>query len=296
MATEYRHWPFTETEQLKFHEWTQRINHVHSGTTDVRNPSLNWTPLRKPLSECVVSLLTTGGVHLRDDTPFDTDSTHGDWTHREIPTATPTPTTAAAAPTPTTAAAAPAATEEPEETSAPEEYAARHAGGPGAIYVGDIAQLVGPAPSESQGDFDGNVTLGDLERHVWVYESNIYQELPDKARLTDPTPLESSGETITIQHACINRALLPCQLLETYFTPNLLERTDGQVNFVVSSFPELGLAGYAEPGFREDPGFGQHLWRLRSWGAASPGDSEPMGYLRIQGAGVQGHSGHHQGH
>ena len=115
--------------------------------------------------------------------------------------------------------------------------------GPGAIYVGDITQLVGPAPSESQGDFDGNVTLESLERHVWVYESDIYQELLEKANLTDPTPLETSGESIKIQHACINRALLPCQLLETYFAPNLLERTDGQVEFIVSSFPELGLAG-----------------------------------------------------
>ena len=86
MTTEYRQWEFTEAEQRKFDEWIERINQVHSGTADVRNESLNWTPVRKPLSECTVSLFTTGGVHLRDDTPFDIDSSHGDWTHREIPT------------------------------------------------------------------------------------------------------------------------------------------------------------------------------------------------------------------
>ena len=122
-------------------------------------------------------------------------------------------------------------------------YAAQHANGPGAIYVGDINQLVGPAPSTSQGDFDGNVTLESLQRHLWIYDSDIYQELLEKANLTNPTPLEVSGESITIQHACINRALLPCQLLETYFTLNLRDRTDGQVEFIASSFPELGLAG-----------------------------------------------------
>ena len=122
-------------------------------------------------------------------------------------------------------------------------FANENAGGPGAIYVGDIAQLVGPAPTVAQGDFDGNVTLEALERHIWIYESDIYVELLEKAKLTDPTPLEVSGESITIQHACINRALLPCQLLESYFKPNIEKRTEGQVEFIVSSFPELGLAG-----------------------------------------------------
>ena len=85
MTTEYRHWAFTGEERRKFAEWIERINFVHSGTADVRNDTVNWTPLGKPLSECVVSLFTTGGVHLRNDTPFDIDSAHGDWTHREIP-------------------------------------------------------------------------------------------------------------------------------------------------------------------------------------------------------------------
>ena len=123
------------------------------------------------------------------------------------------------------------------------DYASQHANQPGAIYVGDINQLVGPAKSVEQGDFDGNVTLESLERHLWIYESAFYAELIEKANLLDPTPMTYDGDTITIQHACINRALLPCVALETFFAPNLLERTNGKVEFITSSFPELGLAG-----------------------------------------------------
>ena len=122
-------------------------------------------------------------------------------------------------------------------------YVARMAGGPGAIYVGDIYQLVGPAPTMDLGGFDGNVPLESLVRHLWLYESLFYGELLEKARLTDPTPMTYDGPAITIQHVCINRALLPCQLIETYLAPNLRERTNGKLELITSSFPELGLAG-----------------------------------------------------
>ena len=41
-----------------------------------------WSPLRKPLSECTVVLVTTGGVHLRSDPPFKVNS---DSSFRVIP-------------------------------------------------------------------------------------------------------------------------------------------------------------------------------------------------------------------
>ena len=41
-----------------------------------------WTPLRKPLSESTVVLVSTGGVHLRSDHPFNLS---GDPTYRVIP-------------------------------------------------------------------------------------------------------------------------------------------------------------------------------------------------------------------
>ncbi len=179
--------------------------------------------------------------------------------------ATPEEETAPAATQPPTATTPPQPTDTPEPTEAmmmeeeEEEdtstmadsdvdpallaYANEYANKPGAIYLGDINQLVGPAKTVEQGDFDGNVTLESLERHLWIYESPFYEELLEKAKLTDPTPMTYDGETITIQHACINRALLPCVALETFFRPNLLERTNGKVEFITSSFPELGLAG-----------------------------------------------------
>lgn len=44
-----------------------------------------WIAPRKPLREAVLALVTTGGVHLRSDTPFDMSDPNGDPTFREIP-------------------------------------------------------------------------------------------------------------------------------------------------------------------------------------------------------------------
>ena len=123
-------------------------------------------------------------------------------------------------------------------------YAADNAGGPGAIYVGDINQLVGPAPDNDTklGDGNGMVLLEDLRYDRWLYESGYYRSLLDRANLTDPTPLASTGENIKIQYVCIHRSLLPCILVEKYWAPNLEARTNGQLTLEVRSFTELGLA------------------------------------------------------
>ena len=49
-----------------------------------------WTPLPKPLSECKVALLSSAGIALKDDQPFDQEGERqnpwwGDPTHRIIP-------------------------------------------------------------------------------------------------------------------------------------------------------------------------------------------------------------------
>ena len=85
--------------------------------------------------------------------------------------------------------------------------------------------------------------MGALERHIWIYESPYYQDLLEKANLYNPTELVTSGTSLEIQYVCINRALLPCQLIDSYFAPNVLARTNGQVDIQISSFPELGIAG-----------------------------------------------------
>jgi D-proline reductase (dithiol) PrdB len=41
---------------------------------------------KKPLSECRLALVTTGGVHLPDQARFDIDDPAGDCSYREIPT------------------------------------------------------------------------------------------------------------------------------------------------------------------------------------------------------------------
>lgn len=93
------------------------------------------------------------------------------------------------------------------------------------------------------GDDDGNVPLYALEQHRWIFESDYYQTLLEKAKLTNPTELVSKGETVFLQHACINRELLWCKHLGAYFVPNVEIRTNGQVRVDVTSFRELGLAG-----------------------------------------------------
>ena len=168
----------------------------------------------------------------------------------EPPTEAPAPT---AAPTATTAPAQPTAASTGGTTmSADEElvdYAAQVAGGPGAIFVGDLSQLEGPAPESSlggiddEGKSDGSVPLESLERHNWIYDSPYYQDLLEKAKLTDPTPLITTGEEFEYQYACTNRALLPCKLIEYYLIPNLSERTNDQLIINLTSFPELGISG-----------------------------------------------------
>ena len=132
-------------------------------------------------------------------------------------------------------------------------YAAEKAGGPGAIYIGDgnFDALVGPSVYDEfaatygtdLGDDDGNVPLDAILDVKWVFESDYYRELIEKANLTNPTPLTSSGEDIELQHTCINGQLLWCKHQRVYFVPNVQERTEEQVTLNITSFPELGLAG-----------------------------------------------------
>ncbi len=44
-----------------------------------------WVPLGRSLRECTATLVTTGGVHLREDRPFDMGNLDGDPTWRAIP-------------------------------------------------------------------------------------------------------------------------------------------------------------------------------------------------------------------
>ena len=51
----------------------------------VRTEDTPWIPLGKPVTECRVGLVTTGGLHLRSDPPFDMSDPDGDPTFRKVP-------------------------------------------------------------------------------------------------------------------------------------------------------------------------------------------------------------------
>ena len=49
-----------------------------------------WTPLGKPLADSTVAIVTTAGLHLRDDKPFNRDHPGGESTYRVLPADTDT--------------------------------------------------------------------------------------------------------------------------------------------------------------------------------------------------------------
>ena len=160
------------------------------------------------------------------------------------PTAAPAPT-ATQAPT-ATAAPTEATTEEqgmPDVDPALVAAAAERAGKPGAFYIGDLSQLVGPAPEEGLGDADDMVNLAGLERESYLFDSDYYKDLVEKANFTNPTEMTYDGEPIEIQFACINRTVATCELVDAFFRPQIEKRTNGKFTVVITSFPELGLAG-----------------------------------------------------
>ena len=152
------------------------------------------------------------------------------------PTATPAPTAA-----PVSTAAMPASDVDPALLAA----ADARAGGPGAFYLGDgdYARLVGPAPAKDLGDADDMVNLAGLERESYLFDSQYYADLVEKANFTNPTELTYDGDPIEIQFACINRTVAPCELWDSFFRPQVEARTQGKVIIPITSFPELGIAG-----------------------------------------------------
>jgi D-proline reductase (dithiol) PrdB len=55
----------------------------------VTNADAPWTPLRKELGQAKIALVTTAGIHLRSDPPYDMQDKEGDPTFRQIPCGTP---------------------------------------------------------------------------------------------------------------------------------------------------------------------------------------------------------------
>ena len=196
---------------------------------------------------------STGTIKLGELLPTPTPRPTRAPTLTPAPTATPLP-----APTATPAPRAQAAPA-PEATLAP-AASPQTSGGPGAVYRGDgdWGVLAGSAVRPeferrfALGDSNGQVPLDAILQHQWIFEAGYYRALVDRAGLDNPTPLTSSGRDITFKLVCINRSLYWCRHLETYFVPNVAERTNGQVTIEVSSFPELRIAGPDTAGLLAD--------------------------------------------
>ena len=168
-------------------------------------------------------------------------------------TSEPVPPTATAVVTPTEAATEEAMVEEPTEVmedSAMEgdadltASAARLAGGPGAIYVDDLNHLVGPVPEPIEGDigdYDG-VPYEGLEDYLYVFDSDYYRTLVERANYLNPTEVTTTGMELSFQLACINRALTHCKLSE-WWSDEVFERTNGQLKIEIVGYPELGISG-----------------------------------------------------
>ena len=51
----------------------------------VEGKGIPWAPLGKPLRECRIAMVTTAGVHLKSQTPFNMEDPDGDATFRAFP-------------------------------------------------------------------------------------------------------------------------------------------------------------------------------------------------------------------
>ncbi|HEY4707791.1 MAG TPA: glycine/sarcosine/betaine reductase selenoprotein B family protein [Thermodesulfobacteriota bacterium] len=58
-------------------------------TPPIRVEGIPWAPLKKPIKDCRVALVTTAGVHLKTQKPFDMSDPLGDPSYRELPSDTP---------------------------------------------------------------------------------------------------------------------------------------------------------------------------------------------------------------
>ena len=80
----------------------------------------------------------------------------------------------------------------------------------------------------------------------------------DSGSSSSATAATSSGESFEFQYVCVNRTLLPCQVIQE-FLDTVRTRTDGQVDIQLSSYPELGISGFDMIRLLEDGtiGFGE---------------------------------------
>ena len=73
----------------RFRRWLKLTAEMHENANFTPNESIAWAPLRRPLTQCRVALVSTAGVHLKSQPAHDLLNPHGDPSFREIPGDTP---------------------------------------------------------------------------------------------------------------------------------------------------------------------------------------------------------------
>ena len=75
---------------------------------------------------------------------------------------------------------------------------------------------------------------------------------------TEVSSTGTTGESFKFQYVCVNRTLLPCKVIQE-FMDAVSERTNGQIEIQLSSYPELGISGFDMIRLLEDGtiGFGE---------------------------------------
>lgn len=84
---ELRGWELTAARQERFEQWLKAL--IHHEFLDLRNREVYFTPLAKPLAQSTVALVSTGGLRLKSQQPYDLLDPNGDWSIRPIPSDTP---------------------------------------------------------------------------------------------------------------------------------------------------------------------------------------------------------------
>lgn len=69
----------------QFEAWVEVLGSLHDGANNRVNAETSFAPLRRPLNQATVALVSTAGVHVDDQVPFDVSTTAGDPSFRLIP-------------------------------------------------------------------------------------------------------------------------------------------------------------------------------------------------------------------
>jgi D-proline reductase (dithiol) PrdB len=80
--------PAYERRKQRFQSWYESVFKWHPNFMYTPNQVINWTEIKKSMSEWKVGLVSSSGAHLRSQKPFDIVSDEGDWSYREIPVET----------------------------------------------------------------------------------------------------------------------------------------------------------------------------------------------------------------